>query len=1036
MERTLRVYSYEIRRNLGGLLLLFLFAVVATPVAAQQEVIIKGKVTELVDGTSLPGVNVLVKGTTNGTTTDVNGAYSLSVPSGATLIFSFVGYFPEEIVVSNQTQIDVPMSPDITTLQEMVVIGYGTVRRGDVTGSVVSLKSDDLTPGANISVGQVLQGRAPGVQVYQKSGEPGSAMSVKIRGVSSISAGNDPLYVIDGMPVNNISPVGSPGVAGASNNQNARNPLNGINPADIESIEILKDASATAIYGSRGSNGVVLITTKRGASGAMKVNYNVQVGTQRATKKLDMLSGTEYRDVLNSIIDAGAPNNPARVPNDVVNTNWQNELYRSAPIQSHDLSLSGGKDNTRFYASLGYFDQDGVIPNSGTKRYSAKLNVENSIEKKYAFGMNLAASYIQDDFNSVGVGINENAPALYSALFYDPTVPVFNPDGTYFRASSMTPQLDNPVAVMNGQTANSDSYRIFGTIYGEYFIVPELSAKVKISGDVSTSRRNAWIDPSTILGANNGGIASVNYGDANYYMVEGTLNYSKKLSDDHSVNAVLGTTYEHFGSNAFNGNGRGYVTPELSFDAIGTGDALRNVIGSSRQSAVLASYLGRVNYTFKGRYLATASFRADGSSRFGPNNRFAYFPSGAIAWKIQEEPFLASVGFIDELKLRASVGSVGNQAIPNYMFLNTYGANSQGPVFGGARAPQFYPARLPNPDLKWESSVQADIGVDFSFFDHRLSGSLEYYNRKTSDLLLDMPQPLSTGYASKFVNAGSMRNSGVELGLSADAVRRENFTWNIGGNISTVKNEVLSLGDMNQFFRGAVASIPASTIVRPGESLGAFYGYRVNGIWQTADDRTGWPGAIQPGDVKYYDRTGDKQITADDRVILASSIPDFTYGLTSTWTYKNISLSAFFEGSHGASVLNATTIETYFPTAFRRNRLAEPLLNRWTPENASNEYPSFVRPASQGTAVQINSTTVEDASYLRLQSVRLSYNLPVAKGPIRNVQFYAVGQNLFTITDYSGIDPAANSLGDDVVRVDYSAYPMVRTYMLGMNVQF
>jgi TonB-linked SusC/RagA family outer membrane protein len=1034
MERTLQIYSTKICRYLGSLLLLIL-AVLATPVAAQQEVTIKGKVTELVDGASLPGVNVLIKGTAAGTTTDVNGEYTLSAPVGATLIFSFVGYFPEEVVVSNQTEINIPMSPDITTLQEMVVVGYGTVKRGDITGSVVSLKSDQLTPGANVSVAQVLQGRAPGVQVYQKSGEPGSAMSVKIRGVSSITAGNDPLYVIDGMPVNNISPVGSPSASGISNNPNPRNPLNGINPADIESIEILKDASATAIYGSRGSNGVVLITTKRGQAGALKINYNVQVGTQRASNKLDMLSGTEYRDVLNAIIDAGGGAGAPRVQDEVVNTDWQEEVYRTAPIQSHDLSFSGGKDNTKFYASLGYFDQQGVLFNSGTKRYSAKLNIENSIDKKYAFGMTMNASYLRDDFNSVGLGINENGSALYSAVYFDPTVPVYDANGNYSRPASMGSNMDNPVAVMHGQYAKSNSYRIFGTVYGEYFLLPELSAKLKISGDVNTSRRDGWIDPITNIGKQANGIASSWTGDVNYYMVEGTLNYNKQLSDDHAVNAVLGSTYEHFGSSTFSGTGRGYLTPDLQYNAIGTGASDLNIIGSGRQGAVLASYLGRVNYTFRGRYLVTASFRADGSSRFGPNNRFGYFPSGAVAWKIQEEPFLASVGFIDELKLRASYGTVGNQAIPNYLFMRTYGAGT-GPVFGGVRATQFFPARLPNPDLQWESSTQADIGIDFSFFDRRLSGSIEYYNRKTSDLLLPVPQPPSTGYGEKVSNVGSVRNAGIELGLSGDIVRQESFSWNLGGQISTVKNEVLSLGPIKQILNGAIGSIPAgSVVIRPGESLGSYYGYRVDGVWQTNDNYEGWPAAIKPGDLKFYDKKADKVITADDRVILGSSIPDYTYGINSTWTYKAISLSAFFEGSHGGYLLNSAAADTYFPTSFRRNKLAEPYLNRWTPENPTNEYPSFVNPTSQGQQV-VSSLTVEDASYFRLQSVRLSYTLPLTKGPIKNVQLYAIGQNLFVITKYNGIDPSSNSLGDDVAKVDYNSYPMVRTFLLGANIQF
>ncbi|ACU60324.1 SusC/RagA family TonB-linked outer membrane protein [Chitinophaga pinensis] len=1002
--------------------------------ANAQNRIVRGKVTSADKGTTLANVTVLLKGGNTRTTTDANGNFSIQVQDNkAVLLFYLVDYATREVPVADNSTLEVALELKNENLGEVVVVGYGTVKKSDVTGAVVSLKSKDLTPGANINVEQTLMGRASGVQVYQKSGEPGSAMSVKIRGASSITAGNDPLYVIDGMPVNNLSPVTGSG-AGFVATPNPRNPLNSLNPADIESVEILKDASATAIYGSRGSNGVVMITTKKGKSGRLSVNYSTYYGVQKASNSLEMLTGQQYKDVLNAIIDDGGGVASERVTNDPVNVDWQKELYRSANVQSHDLSLSGGKDNTRFYASLGYFNQEGVLQNSSVKRYTARLNLENSVAQKYAFGVSFNTSYIRDNFNSVGIGVNENASALYAAINYDPSYPIFNTDGSYNRSPFMT-TIDHPLILANGQYANSDGFRTFGTVYGEYFFVPGFSLKIKGSGDVNITQRNTWLDPSTILGAPTGGIASINTGNVNYYMGEATLNYKKEFGQDHVINAVAGATSEHFGSNSFGGNGRGYALPDLTYNAIGTGNSTLNQIGSGRASTKIISFLGRVNYSYKDRYLLTASFRADGSSRFGVNNRFGYFPSVALGWKMHEESFLKGVSFIDELKFRVSYGVIGNQSIANYLYITTFSGGGDA-VFGGNRYTSLAPSRVANPDLKWEAAKQADIGIDFALFDSRLTGSLEYYERRTSDLLLDLPQPLSTGFAVKTQNIGRMKNTGIDLHIAADVLRsKQGFNWNIGTVLSTVKNRVLSLGPLKQIITGGAGFITNASIIKPGESLGSYYGYEVLGVWQTHDDFSNAPTGVKPGDLKFRDLDNNKQINADDRVILGKSLPDFTYGITNTFGFRRVSLSVFLEGSKGGSVLNNAAIDSYFPISFRRNKLAKPYLNRWTPENPTNEYPSFVNPTSQGQQT-VNSRTVEDASYLRLQSVRLSYDFNLHNKVIKGLQAYVTGQNLFTITKYSGIDPAVNSIGDDILKIDYSSYPMTRSFLFGLNVQF
>jgi TonB-linked SusC/RagA family outer membrane protein len=1011
------------------LLLLFLFVVQQ---AIGQSRTITGKIRSEGTGEPLSGATITLKKSGRAVTSNEDGIFTItSDENQPTLVLSMVGYEPKEIAVEGNRPLEVTLKSNVRSMDEVVVVGYGTVKKSDLTGSVVSLKAKDLTPGANYNVQQSLEGRAAGVQVYQKSGEPGSAMSVKIRGASSITAGNDPLYVIDGMPVNDVSPVGAgSGIAGTPGNSNPRNILNSLNPADIQSIEILKDASATAIYGSRGANGVVLITTKRGSAGGMKISYDASYGVQNGLK-LKMLTGEQYRNVLNSIIDAGGGNASERITGPVANTDWQSELMHQGSIQSHDLSISGGANNTKYYISLGYFDQDGIMKHSGTRRYSARVNLDHSVASKYAVGINLSTSYIKDQFNSNGVGLNDNASSLYMAINYDPTISVYDSTGKFNRSALMFP-MDNPVAVNEGQLGNSDTYRTFGNIYGEYYFIPSLSVKAKIGGDINNSRRNFWIDPVSLLGQQNNGIASIASGTTNYYMGEATLNYNKKFNI-HSINAVLGSTYEHFGSSFFNGVGKGYILPYLTYNAIGSGNSALNQIGSGAAETRLASYLGRVNYSVLDRYLLTVSMRADGSSRFGPNNRFGYFPSAAFAWKMHEEKFLKNILFLNELKFRASYGAIGNQSIANFLYIPTF-AGSANAIFGGVRYSTIAPTRSENPDLKWESAKQADVGLDFALFGYRLKGSIEYYHRKTTDLLLGVPQPPSTGFGDRTENIGSMQNTGMDITLSGTPVRTQKFEWNIDANLSTLKNKVLNLGSAPYIITGGAASVSNVSIIKPSASLGSFYGYEVIGVWQEKDNYAGQTG-VKPGDLKYKDQNGDGKITDADRVILGKSLPDFYYGFTTSFRYSRLELSVFIEGSQGASVLNNNLVDAFFPISFRRNKLAEPYLNRWTPQNPTNEYPSFVNPTSQGQR-QVNSRTVEDASYVRLQSVRLSYNLPVKNKVIKSATIFVNGQNLYTITKYSGVDPAINAIGDDILKIDYSTYPTARTFTGGVNIQF
>jgi TonB-dependent starch-binding outer membrane protein SusC len=1000
-----------------------------------QQTRVTGKVSGR-DGDPLIGVSIAEKNTKNATQTDANGNYSLSIStSNSVLIFKYLGYTPREISLNGRTTINVTLEPESKALDEIVVIGYGNVRKSDLTGAVASIKADDLTKGSNINMQQALQGRTPGVQIYQKSGEPGAAMSVQIRGITSITGNNAPLYVIDGMPVNDAVAIGSASTGGATSNPNNRTPLNALNPSDIASIEILKDASATAIYGSRGANGVVLITTKKGKSGKLTVNYNASYGQQNVANTQNFMTGAEYTSAINGIIADGNLNTSVYQPvsGTNYNTDWQKLLLKNAAIQSHDISISGGASNTKYYISAGYFDQDGVMLNSGTTRYNAKVNVETSVPSKYSVGINLSTAYIRDNYNATGTGLNDNASALYMAQNYDPTEPAYNTDGSYFRSSLMAP-MDNPLAVINGQYSIGDTYRTFGNIYAEYFFIPSLSAKVRLGADFNNSQRSFWIDPSTLTGASYGGYADVRDGKRGYYLLEGTLNYNKDFGI-HRISAVAGSTYERYTSSSLIANARSFALPDLTYYALGSGNTTLNGVGNGVQENILISYLGRVNYSLLDKYLVTASIRADGSARFGPENRFGYFPSAAVAWKVKQENFLKDIKFIDDLKLRASYGAIGNQPNSNYLYFTTY-SGGRDAVFNGQRVSTLAPSRSPNPALQWESAQQFDLGFDFGLIRSRITGSLDYYNRKTSNLLYSVPLPLSSGFSAKTENVGSMRNTGWEFALNGSIIDGKDFKFDANFNITTLKNEILSLGSVSQFIGTGPGNIGEYSILKPGESIGSFYGYIVDGIWQTGDDfSTAQPG-VRPGDFKYRDQDGNKLINANDQVVLGSSLPDFYYGFNTNLSYKDLSLSVFLEGSQGAKMLNSSLVDSYYAVDFRRNKLADLYLNRWTAANPSTEYPSFIPGDVQG-ARKITNKTVEDASYVRLQSVRIAYKLPFSKSKfINNATVFINGQNLYTFTKYSGVDPAVNANGDDILRVDYNSYPLTKTFTAGISLQF
>lgn len=999
--------------------------------AVKQQQEVSGKVTDA-KNIPLPSVTVMLKGTALATQTDTNGEFSLTVPANASkiLIFKSLGYISKEVSITNEP-ILIKLDEDMTDLEQVVVVGYGTQKKSDITGSVSSIKAADFNKGTNATFDQLLQGKAAGVQVIQNSAEPGGGISVRVRGSSSINAGSSPLYVIDGLPLGNDAVV-TGGGANFDASRSPRNPLAAINPADIESIEVLKDASATAIYGARGANGVVIITTKKGKAGTTVVSYNTSLGLQQIAHKIDLLSAQEYKTVLNSIIDAGGGAEVYRIADaDVQATDWQDELFReNAPIQNHSISLTGGNDKTSYYTSFNYFDQKGVVRSSGFQRYSTRLNLISMISERLETGISLNVSYTKDDFSPGGFGINNESGAIYSALNFDPTLSVRGDDGIY----SLSPYLDmdNPLALVEGSNALANTYRTFGTVYAKYKILPNLTAKLNIGGDFNSQRRDVYVSRITRVGAPLGGSASILQGLLTNYLAEGTLTYDKTW-DRHKATVLFGATTQRFIRDNTNQNARSFPADVTGTFNTGLGDQSTFRLGSGRTTNRLQSFLGRINYEFDNKYLFTGSFRMDGSSRFGKNNKYGYFPSVAFGWKLHEEEFLQTADYLSNLKPRISWGQTGNQEIGDYAAISTF---SSGPsaILDDQLVSTTNPARIANPDLKWETTEQLNIGIDFGFLNERISGSIDYFKKNTFNMLLNLPIPTSTGYTSILSNVGSVKNKGWDFNLSTINLDGP-LRWSSAINLSTIKNEVADLGGIDQIVTGDAGQTSQVFVIREGLPVYSFFGYQIDGIWQQNDDFSTTTDPVAPGDIKYKDINGDGTVNADDRTILGNSFPKLIWSFGNNFSYKNLSLSVFLEGVEGVKMLNNNLVDAYFPVQFRRNRFAEPYLNRWTPDNPSNQYPSFINPTGQGSKL-VNSYTVEDASYVRIKTITVSYNFPLNRAGFKNLGLSLTGENLFTFTDYSGYDPAVNPNGGAYNRIDFNAYPMAKTFMLGLSVDF
>lgn len=1002
---------------------------------AQTGTRVSGTVTDPT-GIPLAGVSVQVRNSTNGTSTDSTGAFSISVPdANSILVFSSVGFAPQEVSVRSKTSITVRLSPEANMEESVVVIGYGTQKKKDITGAVASLSAEDFNKGANVSVSQLIAGRAAGVTITQTSSEPGGGLSVRIRGASSVNAGNAPLYVIDGLPIDNGANIDGGAGAGMPAGTQARNPLNALNPNDIESVEVLKDASAAAIYGSRGANGVVLITTKRGKAGRLSVVYDAYLGHQQVAKKLDVMTTPEYIRTQNELAVARGgtePFSPEQIAAIGAGTNWQDLIMRDAPMHSHNLSFSGGNTNTKYFASLSMFDQQGVIVSSGIKRYVGRINLETN-SGPFKFGFNLSSSLVNDDLAPFGgSGFNAGGGIINSAIQFYPTVSPYDADGNYARYFNI--DMENPLAMAYGVDATQSTSRTFGNVYGEYTIIPGLKAKLNLGSDYSNSRRDSYNSTATKAGFANDGIASVFNGTASNYLAEATLDWVK-LFNDHRINVLGGYTYQYFLRNNFSAGNVRFPSDLTGTNSLGSGSTNLATVGSGKNTNKLQSFLGRVNYDYKGKYLLTATLRADGSSRFGVNNKYGYFPSFSGAWQIGSEDFMYNVKAISNLKLRAGYGLTGNQEIGNLNSVATFN-NSGGAVLGGAALIGQAPTRIPNPDLRWESTAQFNVGVDAEFFNGRIALTVDYFEKNTRDMLLNLPVSATTGFTSQLTNIGSIENKGWEFLLTTRNITGK-FNWTTTMNLATLTNTVRNIGPLSQILTGSLPFTNQITVIQPGHPLAAYYGYQVDGVFQTADEvaASAQPNA-KPGYLKFADLNKDGKIDPNDRTVIGNPLPGFTYGINNSLSYKNFTLDFFLQGVGDVDILNQNLLEALFPLDPTRNTLADPLLNRWTATNPSNKWPSNVG-YNDYAAQRINSLTVEKASYLRLRNLSLAYQVPLGNiKAIQSARVYVTGQNLFTITNYSGFDPEVSVNGDGNVRVDYNAYPVSRVYMIGLTVGF
>lgn len=1053
------------RKILRIALLFASFFICARSMAQSGSTVLKGTVSDD-KGITLPGVTVAVKDVKISTITDINGNYSISVPTTAkTLVFSFIGMERQEIIINGRTTINVKLLSATTALTDVnvVAVGYGSQKRQDINGAIASIKASDIANVPQASVDQMLQGRVAGVTVNQNSGAPGSQTSVHIRGITSLSGTNEPLYVIDGVAVSgdaqNRSTSGRSPALG-NNDETGVSPLSLINPSDIESIDVLKDASATAIYGSRASNGVIIITTKRGKNGSSRVGYDGYYGFQQQGKFLNMMNLPQYATLQNQLADnVQVPRRADFVSPELLGTgtNWQKEVFQTAPMQSHQLSVSGGKDGTDYYVSSGYYDQQGTIIKSNFKRYSLRSNVNSQVKDYLKFGAVLGGTRNEDNR-----GLSDNGGIVYTALLSAPDVAVRNPDGTYAGTVSVGPVQNgfpgtpNAVAQAELLTNNLVRSNVNGSIYADLRLFKDIVFRSEVNGGFDWAKALQF-NPTFKYGDYENKTANLTeyWSNSHYWTWKEVASYNHTFSQKHVIYATVGYELNY---NQWNGI-TGYVQNFFSNDlkTLNLGDAKSARLDEYKGSQSLQSFISRLNYTFNNKYSLTATFRTDQSSKFAPGKQTGYFPAAAVSWRLSEESFMSGIKSVaDNIKLRLGYGEVGNQGVPNYL----YGSALKPSVTGFGTG--FLLDKISSPDLTWETAVQTDAGIDFSLFGNRIDATFDYFNKTSQKFLFQAALPaflVGEGAAGSYlggvnppyINGGKLSNKGFEFSINSRNIISKDVKWSTTLIFSHYKNKVLSLANGTPFISGNIANgflTRGVTRTEVGHSVGEFYGYVTDGLFRTEEElRSAKPQFGNPvskagtwyGDIRYKDLNNDGIIDNKDQTYIGNPNPTFTYGITNNISYKSVDLSIFLNGSYGAKILNAINYSIAGLSGLYTNQLAS-AANYWTPTNPTSNIPA-PRAGSDNPNLFTSDRFVESGSYLRIQNVMLGWSVPakwVRKAKFNRLRVYASGQNLYTFTKYKGLDPEIGSMNQSVflTNIDFGRYPSARTVTFGINAEF
>lgn len=1010
------------------ILFLFILAVSHTVWTDAQN--IKGTVVDAHSGEAVIGANIMTADRKNGVATNGLGEFTIHVKKlPVTLNITATGYKTQSLkVYDDENEVNISLSERRSLLEEVVVVGYGTQKKTQLTGSVATVKADIFEKSVAPTLDGALSGQVAGLNVTAASGQPGAASSIRIRGGNSVNASNEPLYVIDGFIYFKDASNSGTGLGAI---ESSLNPLSTINPNDIESIEVLKDVSATAIYGSRGANGVIIVTTKQGKLGDKKahINYRYGIGFSAVSKKLSLMNATQWAQYQKTYFGNKAGYTDEQIAALGSGTDWQDAVLRTAAQQSHELSITGATENSRYSFSGSYTDQDGIILNSGFKRYNFHTNVEWNLQKNLKFGIN--ATYgrsKQEGLTTTEEQVYNSSPysagitnSFVYALLMPPTVSVYKADGSYNFANpyeyayfAIGDHTANPVYDLKESVAENINNYLLSNVWASYRL-GDFLLKATIGYNSEKLTQNYFSGAYTSLGLATQGVGGIGNRQTDIWQQEYTVTYDKNLNDIHQLEVMAGYTKQSTNSSYSSIRTNHFTNETLKVYNLGDGSGVYTPQTGNSEST-LNSLIARVNYSLLNRYNATATVRADNSSRFSKDHRWGYFPSLGLSWNLDKEAFLQGKRNLSYLKLRLSGGVVGNQEIPDYAFSTSYSTGSY------AGSSSYSKSTTANDNLKWETTASYNIGIDAGFFDNRLNIVWDAYYKKTSDLLLNVPTGFSSGVTSQLQNVGNVVNKGVELSIDGTLIQRRRLSWTASANIAVNSNKITDMGTANNIILGA----DNQQILRKGEALGSFYGMEFLGIVQTGEDVSKLPtvnGLVpKAGDIKYEDTNHDNKIDGNDRQVLGSIQPKFTYGLSSQWTYKYIDVSLNFAGSYGNKLYNALGRRLEL-TGDSYNVLTT-ILNSWTAENSSNTLPLA---SNARTISYIDSRYIQSASYLKLRNLTIGYRLPLQKSFPVGVRLYFTASNLFTITPYKGYDPEVSG------GTDSGAYPASRSFVFGLN---